>query len=668
MNQLDSLFYYADRKLLEAAMKEGYINARFLKVIFTGAGGVGKTHTICLLRGVLPPIKRTSTDCVDKAVTLRVDASNDEKWEEIDQEKRLKVIAEAICAANSPQQSLEEIPQPQPEVGPNPPPETQQEQQSPQSHQSTTSPVLSQSLEELLKSIHELTTSGAVSEKVLEIKWVYVVDTGGQPPFHELLSAFIKGASVCAFVFKLSKSLDHRPEVNYWPDGKKVDTPFEHPLSNRQILEQSIQTIEALPSLSDEHSKSPLLLVIGTHRDEQDKCTDETLEDKEGKLCDIMEQSGCKVGYNKHSGVERVIFDVNAKDPEQRDKDIAAALRREIAKGIPKPKKIPLRYYGLELVLEHLSTKQGVISMTQCDELVGDILSFDEKGLKAALRFLHNVNVLLYYPEVKEVEELIFCDPLFLMKVVSKMVKHTYEGATSEWKDSRERGLITIGQLDTVDFHEHFPSGIFTPESLFKLFEHLLIVAKVRRNDREFFMPCLLDDATLDETTRIRSKYCNPLTFQFRKKGKPVFAPSGLFSALVAFLCSSWTVIPDAESGGNVYRNIIAFHSRSLSADITLINFPTSFEAFAICQPNFLREIRAILLKGIEEARMVRNFELVDYNEAFTCKCPKANDEPHLAEIHIEENSWYCPLDPMTTGHLEISELAWFKEGKSSNT
>ena len=719
------IIYHAEQKLFEEAMKEGYVNASFLKVIFTGAGGVGKTHAFCLLCGTDPPDPnhRQSTDCAKKAVTLRVDTASDKKWKELNLETRKKIIAESICAKKQqqpaptqpqpesepkpepgveaqPEPTAEPIAQQQPEVDPIPKAKAEQTaQQHPevdpnlplleiledQQSQSVTTLVPLETELDLLKMIREAGMSGEVSGEVLGTKWVYAVDTGGQPPFHELLSAFIKGASVCAFVFKLSENLDHRPLVEYWVDGTEVGKPYEHPLSNRQILEQSIQTIQAFPSLSDEQS-SPLLFMIGTHRDEQDKCTEETLEDKEKILHDIMEQSGCNFLYNPHSGMERVVFDVNAKYPEEEDKTIASILRGVIANKMPEPKEIPLRYYGLELELEHLATTKGVISMEEC-RAVGDRLSFDQKGLKAALRFLHSLNTLLYYPEVKEVKELVFCDPLILIKIVSMVVAHIYRikhrlgGATKEWKDSCERGLITIKQLNTEEFRSCFRSDIFTPKNLFKLFEHLLIVAKVNEDDQLFFMPCLLDETTEIERP-ISEYYCSsPLAFKFHKEGKPVYAPSGLFSALVAFLLSltkrdlkvcSWMIKPEAEYGGIVYRNNIKFHSRLPPADITLMNFHTSFEVFARCQPDKLHEylpkIRSIILKGLEEAKKVRNFKHVDYNEAFTCKCSKFANERHLAEIQVEQKRWSCPHNPMEGGPLESTELLWYGEsppGKS---
>ena len=650
-------------------MKEGYVKASFLKVIFTGAGGVGKTHTVCLLRGIDPPSNRESTDCANKAVTLRVDASNDETWEEINLEQRWKMIAEESAKIKNEQKpaptpSSPIILQPQPEpkqVVPN-----------------LSTLVSSQPLEiepDLLKNIHEAVMSGEVSEEVLETKWVYAVDTGGQPPFHELLSAFIKGASVCAFVFKLSESLNHRPLVEYWVDGTKVGEPFKHPLSNRQILEQSLQTIQALPGLLGEYSKmesskSPLLLVIGTHKDKQKECK-ETLVEKEKVLLEILKKSGCDFRYNKHSGAMRVVFDVNAKDPQQEDREIASTLRRVIANAMPEPIKIPLRHYGLELELEILARKTPVISMKECCA-IGARLNFDKEGLKAALRFLHRLNVLLYYPEVKEVEELIFCDPLVLIKIASKVVKYIHKGETEAWKDSGERGLITVEQLNTKEF---FPSKIFTPNSLFKLFEHLLIVAMVEEKDQQYFMPCLLGELETKDLEKIRpnSPHCNPLAFQFRnEKRRFVYAPSGLFSALVAFLLSlkdpvsklcSWEI---NESSGNLHRNFIEFRSDSPEVHFTLMNFHTSLEVFARCQPEYLPEIRDIVLKGLEEVKKVRNIKHVNYKEAFTCKCSKATNEPHFANINVKEKSWSCPDDPLERGYLEPKELVWYGDVPTS--
>ena len=690
-------------------MKQGYINSSFMKIIFTGAGGVGKTHTVCLICGEDPPDPncRKSTDCADKAVTLRVDATNDEKWEVVDEEMRQKIIAKGVCAAEEDaklkreqqQRTTTPLNQQKPPKQSHLESETTgeqsqqskqkfemkqkpQEESQPKPPHSTKKPM--QPLEtqmELIKKIHEAILSGEVSGEIKGTKWVYVVDTGGQPPFHELLSAFIKGASVCAFVFKLSENLDTHPLVEYWLDGNAVGEPFTHPLSNRQILEQGIHTIEALPGLSDEDPQSPILIAIGTHRDEQDKCKDETLEQKDKTLHEIMKQSSCNIQYNTHSGVEKVVFDVNAKNPEPRDKIIASTLRRVIANRMPKPTPIPLRHYGLELELEHLANTKGVITMKEC-RTIGDKLNFDEKGLKAALRFLHKLNAVLYYPQIKEIKELVFCNPLVVIKIVSKVVEHIYRvkyqqvpvGATIEWKESCEKGIIKIEQFKTREFDHCFRRGVFTPESLFKLFEHLLIVAKINEEDQQYFMPCLLDEST--ESRRLPSENFSPLAFQFHKKNKPVYAPCGLFSALVAFLLSSrnqdpkgrtWEIAIATDSDYKLFKNNIRFHSFSPPAVITLVNFRTSFEVYAECRQNRdLPQIRSTIVQGLKEAKKVRNFDHVVYSEAFACKCPVAQNKPHLADVDTKEKSWCCPRNPIHGGSLGPTELVWYEEISTS--
>jgi hypothetical protein len=100
------------------------------------------------------------------------------------------------------------------------------------------------------------------------------------------------------------------------------------------------------------------------------------------------------------------------------------------------------------------------------------------------------------------------------------------------------------------------------------------------------------------------------------------------------------------------------------------MNFHTHFEVFAICQPNvnhmYLPEIRKVINKGIVEVKKVRNFDHVNYNEAFTCKCSKAANKPHLAVIDIKGKRWCCPVDKSQGGPLEPTELVWFHNSPAS--
>ena len=59
---------------------------------------------------------------------------------------------------------------------------------------------VSYTLEDVVKQLEEETQLG----KLQDMTWVYLVDSGGQPQFHELLTAFVRNALVGIFVHKLS--------------------------------------------------------------------------------------------------------------------------------------------------------------------------------------------------------------------------------------------------------------------------------------------------------------------------------------------------------------------------------------------------------------------------------------------------------------------------------
>ena len=691
-------------------MKDGYIEASFMKTIFIGAGGAGKTHAVCLIRGADPPDPncRQSTEVAQKAITLRVDVESDEKWEEINTEKRKKIIVDAMCAvANTEQEEQVNKPDPIPKKR-NKPSESVKESDSLNqsskraSHEATdtaTSAKLasssdqdhedkaplpsSQPLEtekELIERIHEAIKS-KVGGKILSMKWVYIVDTGGQPQFHELLSAFVKNAGVCAFVLKLSETLDHHPKVEYWHNGENIGKPFPHPLSNLGILELCVHTIQSLPR---DGSECPVLLVIGTHSDEQDKSTDETLDDKNKKLQSIL---GKYCHHHITKNKECLIFDVNAKNPRDYDQRLAKLLRKKISEQMPDPVNIPLRYYGLELELEHLANMKaegrGILSMEECRK-IGGRLKFDEKDLQVALNHLHKLNVLLYYPHI--LKEVLFCNPLVVLNIVTKMVRYNYylkhhsSGevllASSLWKKSCDTGLIEVKQVENAaEIKSCFREKLFTPADLFKLFEHLLIAALVDPVSQRYFMPSLLDELETEEM--IRPKYLHAsLLFTFLVDEVPVYAPAGLFSALVAFLLSSenadpmhskrvaWTV-KETENSGKQYRNFITLVSRLPPVEVTLINSHTKFEVFAKCACSSLHvhlpKVKEAIQAGLDRAKVARNFTHVAYTTAFICKCAEAEDKKwHPAYVH--EKQWTCPLNPELAGSLQAKELVWFGE------
>ena len=64
-----------------------------------------------------------------------------------------------------------------------------------------------------------------------------LIDSGGQPQFHEVLPAFIRNTTATIFVMKLSERLDEHPMIEYYDlNGELCGKPYRHALSNEQCF------------------------------------------------------------------------------------------------------------------------------------------------------------------------------------------------------------------------------------------------------------------------------------------------------------------------------------------------------------------------------------------------------------------------------------------------
>ena len=217
-------------------------------------------------------------------------------------------------------------------------------------------------MEDIVKILEKETQLG----RLQDMTWVYLVDSGGQPQFHELLTAFFRNALVGIFVHKLSERLDDHPHVRYFDKkGKQCGTGYCSPFSNRDIFQHCIQTVQSLPYTTDE-STCPRLGVVGTFRDEEHLCKGESRNEKNKQLCEILRPISDSVLFL--TGLQEVIFPVIAVSPNDEDREIARKLRHKIESLKPPPEILPLKWYGLELELEKIAAQinRWVFTKEEC--------------------------------------------------------------------------------------------------------------------------------------------------------------------------------------------------------------------------------------------------------------------------------------------------------------
>ena len=104
-----------------------------------------------------------------------------------------------------------------------------------------------------------------------------------------------------------------------------------------------------------------------------------------------------------NSTQNEVVFPVNAAaDPGSREKMLiqkihAIALGK---KSIIESAKIPLKWFGLEVLLEEMAQTQGVLSKKECLTAAKNKLFFEEDSFNAAIDYLNKLSVLFHYPKI----------------------------------------------------------------------------------------------------------------------------------------------------------------------------------------------------------------------------------------------------------------------------
>ncbi|KAL5506732.1 hypothetical protein EMCRGX_G008465 [Ephydatia muelleri] len=660
----------ADERLYEEAMSKGYVETSVTKCLILGAAGVGKTHLKHLLLKKDPPEQRVSTGVADnpvRAISFSlavVGGQEEDDWFVVeDDQALLRVVGGTIRDGGvSMATSLEEVVSSFPKmpihvssdgagaVHPDPTPARVNTTMD-TGQQSRTA-----SIEEEL--IHHINHSSD-KKKLFGVKWFHFIDSGGQLQYHDILPLFVQKPAVAIFVLNLSEELSHQPTIEYYgADGKPVSRPYRSSLSHKQILQH------CLGAMCSQDAR-PLIITVGTHRDAADRCS-ESIEEKSQKLKALLDAGSFCIVYNGEE-LEEVIFAVNGKTPQDEDRHVAKVLREEIISVCPQPIKMPIAWFGLEVLLQR-SSHDGILSLVECQGCAKR-LHIEGDAFSAALHHLVHNNVFLHYPEV--LPQTVFCDPQVVLTKVSEIVEYHHKllylpaggvAAKGDLVKFRDHGLLSVELLNK--FSKHYTEGLFTPLDLLKLLVSVGGIAMVGGDEGSvYLMPALLPHLDSGQVT----KYCQPGTSLIIRPTEGCI-PSGLFCCLVAQLLSStsnspWKVCMKRNKPLCLYRNCITFHLKHTTELVTLVDmFSYILLHIDTMSSKVCREVRGCVHSGIKTACGILKYQGVQFEDAFMCAgacC--TSDLPHVAII-VSEKKWRCSIVGDQCGDLCEGQLMWFGE------
>ena len=691
------------KQLFDEAMTHGYVETRDIKTLILGAAGTGKSHTIALIMDEDPPAIRRSTPCATRpvrAVSRTRAEKRGNKFVRVTHDQLAQTIADTSTmlpskpsppvnaktpAGSSRPPTVADISKPQtgtPEHTIAHPPSTKESS-------STTHEKLSTVAEdELLRRI-EMSPDAHYAKKTFKQDRISLIDTGGQPQFHEVLPIFMRDTSATMFAIRLDESLSTHPLIEYFDDnGHRVGIPYRSAFTNEQILRYCMRVTQSQASQSEE-GLCPNTIFIGTHKDLEDKCP-ESREEKNRKIHDITDMLLPEVQKDViyfGEGLKELIFPLNAKHPGPQEQEFAAEIRRVIVeRSHVKPKQIPLRWYALELALEKrmLELGRGVLSKAECFA-VAERYHFDEGSFEEALKYLDNLNILFYYKDV--LSDVIFCDSQVLLDKISELVKHIHRlktdpsqhiAAEGNLRQFRDQGIVTLELLSKPEFSRHYVPGLFGPVQLLKLFTKLLIVSQI--SEEEYLMPCLLP-ATEEPSVLSPSSSVPSLLFYF-----PHSPPVGMYCGLVAYLLSraKWKLLfdPRTKSPAKVNRNTVEFEvPGDLPGSITLTDsFSSHFQVSIQLPPTVASElcrevcpqIRESIIAGLRSASSTLHYNNSVPQEAFFCSGEHSSTDTAAARMHVatveRKRRWTtCTVNRRVCSRLTQDHMVWFPQTSTAS-
>ena len=671
----------------------GYVESNQQLLLLIGAAGSGKTHTKYLVLNRMPPLLRQSTPLAERPIKVVRISTMGDQLEEVGNMEFDDMLADAVVAGvplDRPRfpSILGKMKKTVGKVFKHAPgsPTTKRAAETTAASPTTTprsassSVLLQEACEGQLEELAGLVQKSFGSKKFLDVDWLYIVDSGGQRQFHEILPAFLQQPAMCIFVTKLSEMLRERPTVEYYEAGKLMCKPHQSRFTNEEILKHCLQTIQS--QQADSSNPTCKLAVVGTYRDKEHECLAESREEKNKKLVEILSPTFDKSLVYYGQNLKEPIFPVNAKFPDLEDRKVAEELRRvilEASSGVER-RKTPVNWYMLEQMI-HKTTKElgrGVLSRDECFQIARK-LHFSEKAFDAALDHLVSLNVIHYYRNL--LPEVVFADVQVLLDKVTELVKYHYQlrynpdsvAATSgELRKFRDEGRITLKLLN--QFPEHY-TELFTPEGFLKLMQDRLITAQQIGGD-EYMMPCLLPMLEPDEVAHQVSPMApaSPLVITFPNG----WAPHGVYCSLAAFLLSFLKLVSDPNDLAKpacLARNCIKFRlPEGNPGSFTLIDTFSRFEIHVKAKRDVCTQLCPLLYqtiqRGLEKAASTLHYGSLCYEAAFLCEhkvtagsdssCSQSSS-PHIATISKNQQWLTCQLDPENvSSRLKERHLMWF--------
>ena len=491
---------------------------------------------------------------------------------------------------------------------------------------------------------------------------IRLLDSGGQPQFHEIASIVVPAVTGIVSVFKLSESLGVHGEVVFYKDGVQGNDPYKSYLTNEQVIRHDLLAIQSVASHSGTE-EIPCLAFVGTFLDKKDDCPEETPDQKDERLhsmiTEILSPEMQKCVVSKSGSLEQVTFRLNAREPTDTDYQSAGKLKEALTtQSRVKPKNLPLKWCGYEVALRKLmdQLKRQTLTIQEC-EFIGHKLGFDPPSLKACLNYLRQLHIITFYdvlPSLVFGSCQVILDKITELVTLSLELKKGDRISTGAERRFHQQGILSLDILRSKACSKHYSNKHFTPEDLLNVLKSLFIVTEV--GPGEYLMPCVLEVSDIFPSPQSAVSKVQSFVLHFSKKSPML----GIYCCTISYLLTvaGWKLFSKGGEVVQVARNSIAFQlPQELPGKLTFLDPLSSYLQVVVEMPAIIaeehstalyREIRDVFLAGLKQAMQTLNYELRTPELSFLCpeQSTLCSTSSHLAVVNLTHSLLTCSISP----------------------
>ena len=389
--------------------------------------------------------------------------------------------------------------------------------------------------------------SGVPNEFITSNTLIACYDSGGQPEFFDVMPAMTAITTGNIMILDMSKNLHLQLDSEYFKQGelwRSSDTKTHY--TTVQLLKTAVANIQSHAthytsrSATNSYSKNTQLLVVGTHLDlcgdtEDEVC--ERLHKIEKVICEdvLQDCSPISIIQRQKGKNTKIIHPIANKSDKANDE--VAKNREEAAQEIRTAienmsnndnKEIPISWLLFQYEIKLQSTP--CILRSDCDK-IAEKCYIDKADIDDVLLFFHELGILLYYKQVKQLEHVVFSDPQWLLNQLTKIIELKYD-PSYEAEKSIKKGIFRKEFLAEI-FGKDFESNkILRYEDLLGLYVHLNIMASLSDTEEQYFMPALLNPAPIG--IPLDEEFGNKVLSTLYIKFQDGFFPRSVFCCLIA--------------------------------------------------------------------------------------------------------------------------------------